>query len=287
MENGWLRLVLGEPRSRVRPERIAGPHADLLQQRDHVVVVAERRLATAQRIERPEAGVERGQQLRGRGLERGGEVRSVLDAAELGVLLQREDALQLGVEDDGVAEPVELAPQALGQAAHETRDEAVGGVRRVEQGRVTELARDARERLRGDGLRHPGRPGRLAAAERELVLPAERPSDRHGACDERARELRGLVETAGTDLVVEQREVAERVEDKAVAVEPPVEDAVAADRVRPGPRDAVGLEVRDVLVELREERERSRARVGARLGGHVREHARDRLGAKRRQGGRD
>ena len=82
---------------------------------------------------------------------------------------------------------------------------------------------------------------------------------------------------------VQRRERRERMELEAVAREPAVDDAVGAGDVHALAREAVRLEVVDVRLELREERERARADVRVPARRQLRQLRRDHLRAELRQ----
>src|SRR5438067_12209961 len=127
------------------------------------------------------------------------------------VVLQREDCLELGVQDGYVVERVEPNPRAGLRRPGQQGDRLVDALRRRGERRIGEKGSRARKRLRGDGLRHARDPRRPAAAEAEVVLPREPSGADDAAVHQRLRELLGPARVLLGDEVVQLPEVLERV----------------------------------------------------------------------------
>ena len=264
----------------VLPDLLAGAPREPSEEADDVLVVRQRRLLP-QRVARPVAGVELGQLRSCRLGEIRGELTRALVPRRLRVLAERENRLELRVEDDEIAEAVEPDPRARA----ETLDERPGN-RPERPPRRCHLPRAA-ERLGADGLRHAGRPRRRTAAEREVVLPHRALLAGNHAVDERLGEHLRLLRPAGCGVDVQRADVRERMELEPVAPAGAIDDAVRAGDVGPAGRQAALLQVARVEVEHREERERARLGERVRLEPDEPQHPRERgLAAGRESGER-
>ena len=197
-------------------------------------------------------------------------------ARDLGVVGDRDRALQLRVQDDETAAAVELDPRPAARQlpVEQAGDREVGAAGQVD-------GACAGERLREHRLRHAGRPRIRLTAEVEAVLPdggAVRLRQRAGGQGSDQRPHAGRV--AGGDESVQLRAVRERVELEPVAGEEPVDGAVVADDVGAVGGDTVRRQVLGVLQQRRVELERARAGRGLRQA-HLREHVLEQRPAER------
>ena len=130
-----------------------------------------------------------------------------------GVGPERDDRLQLGVEDHLAGEPV-LADPPPARERHQQRpaEPSEGGGRSGGERRVAEHHAGASQRLCGHGLREPRPPGHRPAREGEAVLPVGRVAAVDGAGEQRGREPPRGAAPLLQDLIVERCEAQQGVE---------------------------------------------------------------------------
>ena len=265
------------------PERVLRLPGELREQVGDERLVLARRVGSAELVARPVARVEPGEEGLRRRAELLRERRGVGILEPLGVLEQREDRLELRVQDDLRVEAVEPDPRAARKGEKERRHRGEGARGRRGEGRVLQQRRRTGEGLRRNGLRHARRPRRTSAREAELVLPDQAATVRYRPRDESLREQTRRVRVVARSVVVQRAEVRERMKLETESRKPPVHDPVVARDVDAGGGQRVGLEVGEVQLELREERERAGRRVRARQRRQLRELRRDHVRTQRRQ----
>jgi len=229
-------------------------------------VVVERRLFPAKGVARPSAGVEEGQEPRGARLQPRRQLSCASVLRKQRVLAHGESGLELRVQHRERVEAVQPDPRPSGGRQQQAGWEGEVGAASLDE----EAA--ARERLRGDRLRHARAPRRGPAVEAKVVLPDERLTGGNRAGEQREGQPVCLRVSPSDDLGVQLAEAAEGMELQAPACECPVDDPVDIANVGPRFRQRRVPEVARVHVEHGEERERPRLGVASGLRGDVAEH---------------